>query len=154
MKRIFLAILTIAVVAQSVSASNEIIVKPNLTGVKVFLRGAELKQNAKVKLEKGINEVVISGIAGNIDRNSINVSGKGLTYGVKFPMLAKSDVVGSGTNPLYKQLASLTGEKPKWNFHKYLIDRSGQKVLSFPSSTAPDNKTFVGAVERALAERP
>lgn len=77
MKRIFLAILTIAVVAQSVSASNEIIVKPNLTEVKVFLRGAELKQNAKVKLEKGINEVVISGIAGNIDRNSINVSGKG-----------------------------------------------------------------------------
>lgn len=77
-----------------------------------------------------------------------------LTYGVKFPMLGKSDVVGSATNPLYKQLASITGEKPKWNFHKYLIDRSGQKVLSFPSSTAPDSKTFVTAVERALAERP
>lgn len=28
-----------------------------------------------------------------------------LTYGVKFPMLAKTEVVGSGTNPLYKQLA-------------------------------------------------
>jgi glutathione peroxidase len=77
-----------------------------------------------------------------------------LTYGVKFPMLGKSDVVGSATNPLYKQLASITGEKPKWNFHKYLIDRSGQKVLSFPSTTAPDSKTFVTAVERALAERP
>ncbi len=77
-----------------------------------------------------------------------------LTYGVKFPMLAKSDVVGSGTNPLYKQLASITGEKPKWNFHKYLIDRSGQKVSSFPSTTAPDSKTFVNAVEKALAERP
>lgn len=77
-----------------------------------------------------------------------------LTYGVKFPMLAKSDVLGSSANPLYKQLGSLTGERPKWNFHKYLIDRSGQKVLSFPSTTAPDNKTFVSAVERALAERP
>lgn len=77
-----------------------------------------------------------------------------LTYGVKFPMLAKSEVLGSGTNPFYKQLGSVTGERPKWNFHKYLIDRSGQKVLSFPSTTAPDNKTFVGAVERALAERP
>jgi glutathione peroxidase len=77
-----------------------------------------------------------------------------LTYGVKFPMLAKSDVVGSGTNPLYKRLASITGEKPKWNFHKYLIDRSGQKVVSFPSTTSPESKTFVNAVEKALAERP
>ncbi|MFA7419354.1 MAG: DUF4139 domain-containing protein [Melioribacteraceae bacterium] len=77
MKKVFLAIIAVALISQSVFASGEIIVKPNLTGVKVFLRGAELKQNAKVKLEKGINEVVVTGIAGNIDRNSINVSGKG-----------------------------------------------------------------------------
>ncbi len=77
-----------------------------------------------------------------------------LTYGVKFPMLAKTEVLGSGTNPLYKQLASLTGERPKWNFHKYLIDRSGQKVLSFPSTTAPDSRSLVTAVEKALAARP
>ncbi len=77
MKKVFLAIVAVVVISQSVFASGEIIVKPNLTGVKVFLRGAELKQNAKVKLEKGINEVVVTGIAGSIDRNSINVSGKG-----------------------------------------------------------------------------
>ncbi|HOB45707.1 MAG TPA: glutathione peroxidase [Zoogloea sp.] len=77
-----------------------------------------------------------------------------LTYGVKFPMFAKSDVVGAAANPLYRQLAAATGEKPKWNFHKYLIDRSGQKVMSFPSTTAPDSRTFVAAVEKALAERP
>ncbi len=77
-----------------------------------------------------------------------------LTYGVKFPMFAKSEVVGGGTNPLYRQLAAATGEKPKWNFHKYLIDRSGKKVSSFPSTTAPDSRSFVAAVEKALAERP
>ncbi|WP_347249057.1 glutathione peroxidase [Zoogloea sp.] len=77
-----------------------------------------------------------------------------LTYGVKFPMFAKTDVVGSAANPLYRQLASLTGERPKWNFHKYLIDRSGQKVSSFPSTTSPDSRTLVNAVEKALAERP
>ena len=77
-----------------------------------------------------------------------------LTYGVKFPMFAKSEVVGAGTNPLYRQLAAATGEKPKWNFHKYLIDRSGKKVSSFPSTTAPDSRSFVAAVEKALAERP
>ena len=69
-------------------------------------------------------------------------------------MFAKSDVVGAAANPLYRQLAAATGEKPKWNFHKYLIDRSGQKVMSFPSTTAPDSRTFVAAVEKALAERP
>ncbi len=76
-----------------------------------------------------------------------------LTYGVKFPMFAKTDVTGASTNPLYRQLASLTGERPKWNFHKYLIDRSGQKVLSFPSTTSPDSRSLVNAVEKALADR-
>ncbi len=77
-----------------------------------------------------------------------------LTYGVKFPMFAKSEVVGAGANPLYRQLAAATGERPRWNFHKYLIDRSGRKVSSFPSKTAPDSPAFVAAVEKALAERP
>ncbi|MDD3352297.1 glutathione peroxidase [Zoogloea sp.] len=77
-----------------------------------------------------------------------------LTYGVKFPMMAKTEVGGSAANPFYRQLASITGERPRWNFHKYLIDRSGQKVMSFPSTTAPDSRTLVNAVEKALAERP
>ncbi|MDP2037956.1 MAG: DUF4139 domain-containing protein [Ignavibacteria bacterium] len=77
MKRILLAVIVLVIVSQTILASGEVIVKPNLSGVKVFLRGAELKQSAKVKLEKGINEVVLTGIAQNIDRNSINVSGKG-----------------------------------------------------------------------------
>ena len=74
-----------------------------------------------------------------------------LTYGVKFPMLAKTVVSGAGANPLYKQLAAATGERPKWNFHKYLIDRSGAKVTSFSSMTSPDSSRFVSAVEKALA---
>ncbi|MBM4171014.1 MAG: DUF4139 domain-containing protein [Ignavibacteria bacterium] len=57
--------------------SNEIVIKPTLSGAKVFLRGAELTHTAKLNLTKGINEVVLSGIAANIDRNSINVSAKG-----------------------------------------------------------------------------
>lgn len=77
MKKILVAVIAFAIVSQTIFAYGEVIVKPNLSGVKVFLRGAELKQNAKVKLEKGINEVVLTGIAQNIDRNSINVSGKG-----------------------------------------------------------------------------
>src|SRR5690349_19657611 len=57
-----------------------------------------------------------------------------LNYGVSFPMFAKSSVApGKGGNPLYDALAARTGQRPQWNFHKYLIDRSGEKVLSYAS---------------------
>jgi uncharacterized protein (TIGR02231 family) len=58
-------------------ASVEITVKSSPSSVKVFLRGAQLLQSARVKLEKGMNNIVFTGLAGNIDRNSISVSAKG-----------------------------------------------------------------------------
>jgi len=75
------------------------------------------------------------------------------TYGVKFPMLSKSSVKGSAANPMFKQLATMTGDTPSWNFHKYLIDRSGNKATAFGSMTEPGSKTMVSAIEKALAER-
>ena len=48
-----------------------------------------------------------------------------LTYGVQFPMFEKSSVTSLKTNPLYAELVTRTGTPPKWNFHKYLIDRNG-----------------------------
>ena len=73
------------------------------------------------------------------------------TYGVKFPMFAKSVVSGPAPNPLYADLIKQTGKTPAWNFHKYLIDRHGKVVESFPSKVTPDDKKLVGAVEKALA---
>lgn len=58
-------------------ASNEIVVSPNLSGVTVFLKGAELSHAAKMNLDKGLNEVVFTGLASKIESGSINVSGKG-----------------------------------------------------------------------------
>ena len=77
-----------------------------------------------------------------------------LTYGVKFPMMAKTDIAAPKTNALYQQLIAKTGTRPKWNFHKYLIDRSGSRVESYSSLTAPDSRTLVAHVERLLAEKP
>lgn len=74
-----------------------------------------------------------------------------LTYGVKFPMLAKSSVVGPAANPLFVQLAKITGQAPQWNFHKYLIDRQGQSVLSFGSRVRPDDPALLGAIDKLLA---
>jgi glutathione peroxidase len=71
------------------------------------------------------------------------------TYGVKFPMFAKSSVKGPEANPLHAQLTKLTGEAPKWNFTKYLIDRSGKVVQHFPSKVTPEELS--GKIEQALA---
>ncbi|MEC5215073.1 glutathione peroxidase [Actimicrobium sp. GrIS 1.19] len=76
------------------------------------------------------------------------------TYGVKFPMFAKSVVSGPNPNPLYAALLKATGKPPKWNFHKYLIDRSGTLVQSFPSEVEPENPAFVAAIEKALSQKP
>lgn len=72
------------------------------------------------------------------------------TYGVKFPMFAKSHVKGVNANALFKQLAKATGDTPGWNFHKYLINRDGQQVQSFPSQIAPQSQTLTDAIEKML----
>ncbi len=61
-----------------------------------------------------------------------------MTYGVKFPMMAKSAVRGHDVNPFYKQLIERTGTKPKWNFYKYVIAPNAEKVTVFSSMTKPN----------------
>lgn len=73
------------------------------------------------------------------------------TYGVKFPMFAKSAVSGQDANVLHAELAKITGSAPKWNFHKYLIDRSGRVVANYPSRVSPDDPRLVADIEKALA---
>jgi glutathione peroxidase len=74
------------------------------------------------------------------------------TFGVKFPMFAKSSVKGPDANPLFKQLAQVSGTTPKWNFYKYLIGRDGTVVDSYSSLTTPDDRRFLGEIEKQLAK--
>lgn len=73
-----------------------------------------------------------------------------LTYGVEFPMFEKIRVKGASADPFYKYLAAATGEQPRWNFHKYLIDRNGRVVASFPSQVTPNDKRLVSKIEELL----
>jgi glutathione peroxidase len=73
------------------------------------------------------------------------------TYGVKFPMFAKSPVTGQNANPLHTALAQATGVAPKWNFHKYLIDRHGKVISQYPSRVAPGDPRLAADIEKALA---
>ncbi len=72
------------------------------------------------------------------------------TYGVKFPMFAKSSVAGAAANPFFAALARSTSQPPKWNFHKYLVDREGNVVAAFSSNTSPLDKRLTGQIERLL----
>ena len=73
------------------------------------------------------------------------------TFGVKFPMFAKSGVAGKDANPLFKQLAAKTGTPPRWNFYKYVIARDGLSVASFNSMADPKSRQLVKEIEKQLA---
>lgn len=75
------------------------------------------------------------------------------TYGVKFPMFAKSSVKGAAANPLFVQLASSTGKAPGWNFHKYLIGRDGKPLGSYDSNVLPNAAPLVAQIEKALSAK-
>lgn len=73
-----------------------------------------------------------------------------LTYGVEFPMVSKTVVKGKGAHPFYLKLAEITGSKPKWNFHKYLINRDATQVIAYTSFTKPDDKDLLKKIDEFL----
>jgi len=72
------------------------------------------------------------------------------TYGVKFPMFAKSSVAGPSANPFFVALSKSSGQATKWNFHKYLIDREGNVVAGYPSNMTPLDTRLTSQIERLL----
>ncbi len=76
-----------------------------------------------------------------------------LNYGVSFPMFAKIDVNGAQASALYvflkkEQKWILGTEAIKWNFTKFLVDREGNVIKRFASSTAP--KMLEPEIEKLL----
>jgi glutathione peroxidase len=60
-----------------------------------------------------------------------------INYGVKFQMFEKISVKGSNQHPLYSWLQAKTGQKPDWNFAKYLVNEDGTKVEFFKAKVEP-----------------
>lgn len=75
-----------------------------------------------------------------------------LNYGVDFVMTSKQVVSGDNAHPFYKWAADTLGfgTAPKWNFHKYLVDKNGVLVDHFESITAPDSQKVISAIENLL----
>ena len=66
-------------------------------------------------------------------------------YAVSFPMFDKIDVNGDNAHPLYQYLrgekSGLLGSSIKWNFTKFLINRSGKVVGRYAPTTTPEALT-------------
>ena len=74
-------------------------------------------------------------------------------YGVGFQMFDKIDVNGGGAHPLYRYLTStapgiLGTEAIKWNFTKFLVDRSGKVIKRYAPTTKPED--IAGDIEKLL----
>jgi glutathione peroxidase len=68
------------------------------------------------------------------------------TYHVQFDMFAKIDVNGENAAPLYRYLKKeaigfLGSESIKWNFTKFLVDRSGKVITRYGPAAKPDSIT-------------
>jgi glutathione peroxidase len=78
-----------------------------------------------------------------------------LTYGVTFPMFAKTDVNGPERHPLFERLTRTADAEGKagdvaWNFEKFLVSPAGEVVARFRTSVAPDDPAVLEAVESVL----
>jgi len=76
-------------------------------------------------------------------------------YGVTFPVAAKYSTKGDDAHPFFTWAAAekkggMLFSKPRWNFHKFLIDQNGQVAKSFGSQVDPMSKEITSAVEELL----
>jgi glutathione peroxidase len=79
-------------------------------------------------------------------------------FGVTFPLTMKAEVSGKNAHPFFKwasdqKKGAFLQSSPKWNFHKFLLDRKGNLVKSYGSHFDPDSAEMTNAIEKLLAEK-
>ena len=75
-----------------------------------------------------------------------------VNFNITFPVADKIAVKGDDAHPFYRWAGDELGAlaKPRWNFHKYLIDRNGQLVNWFATTTKPSSPKIKKAIENLL----
>lgn len=75
-----------------------------------------------------------------------------LNYGVTFPLADRTDVTGRNAHPFYKWALEQAGQKarPRWNFHKILLDRNGDIAATFATAVEPTSDEVRSAIDKAL----
>lgn len=80
-----------------------------------------------------------------------------INYGVSFPIMEKMHVKGKEQSELFdflsdKKKNGKVNSKPKWNFHKYLINKKGEVVDFYYTPTSPTSGKIKKKVEKLLSE--
>jgi len=80
-----------------------------------------------------------------------------INYGVTFKIFDKVDVKGEKAAPLFQYLSNkdLNGKvnsTPKWNFHKFLVNKQGEVVDYFYTITNPNSNKVRTAIDKLLAK--
>ena len=73
-------------------------------------------------------------------------------FNITFPITEISEVKGDLAHPIYKWAIENYGSsaKPKWNFHKILINRNGKVVDTYSSLTNPKSKKITSKIEELI----
>jgi glutathione peroxidase len=79
------------------------------------------------------------------------------SYGITFPLFEKADVNGDNRQPPYDVLTPLADAEGasgdiRWNFEKFLVDRTGEPVQRFSPLVAPESDELLDAIESLLAD--
>jgi glutathione peroxidase len=73
-----------------------------------------------------------------------------VNYDVGFVTSSPINVRGGKSHEIFIWLKNDFGKTPKWNFYKYLFDRSGSLVSSWSSMTKPDHPKILKEINKAL----
>jgi glutathione peroxidase len=73
-----------------------------------------------------------------------------VNYNVGFITSSPISVKGEDAHPMYQWINSKYKKSPKWNFYKYLFDRSGNLVESWSSMTKPDSKKITKIIDKLI----
>ena len=73
-------------------------------------------------------------------------------FNISFPISCMEKIKGNNAHPFYLWARTKAGfiGSPKWNFHKYLIDKNGDLAAWFSSSTKPESKKIINKIEELL----
>jgi glutathione peroxidase len=76
-----------------------------------------------------------------------------LNYNVTFPLFDKVKVLGDDRAPLYTELIQTEPEgEVKWNFEKFLVDKSGNVVKRFGNKVLPESDEVTATIEEELTK--
>lgn len=78
-------------------------------------------------------------------------------YNAQYPIFEKTHVKGKDASPLFqflsnKKLNGKVSSTPKWNFHKYLVDKEGKVVDYFYTITSPTSGKIKRSIKKLLEE--